>query len=123
MQFTEFFVRHLSWARTGVDVANTRMGEFPLTPEENLDHIKGIITREAVGCGDEKWREYLSHRRVHQAFTIQDFTGDDDDLDATGDEPEAAAGVEPEAAAGVEPKAAVEQDKYVGVEAVCLKCQ
>lgn len=86
-----------------------------MTPEENLDHIKGIITREAVGCSDEEWSEYLSHRRVHHKFTVQDFTGDDEDLDATGDEPEAAA--------GVEPKAAVEQDKYVGMEAVCLKCQ
>ncbi len=67
----------LNWVWTGADLQagwGTSFGDFPLTPEEQLSHIRGVISRQGAGQGDEGFVAYLNRmQQVHANHTLEDF--------------------------------------------------
>ena len=69
------------WANTGMnpEVHWKQLWCVPYVCRQNLGHIKGVITREAVGHGNQEWREYLT--KMEDAHDTQRQLNIDEDGD------------------------------------------
>lgn len=83
----------LEWCWTGNDALSPHgvsFGAFPLLPLEQLDHIKGVLSRSGVGqAGDDKVQEYLSHARQRLPWFHRSVDGDYGEIETESDDDEA----------------------------------